>query len=107
MLDETFNSVPECMLVIGVLLKATPECICIIDGFQNLGHSQGHKIKNILGDLLALFRGERTGQLLITSSGPNSFLASFDRSMLDRLDISKLVETGRFVLSAELIGVPW
>jgi hypothetical protein len=106
-LDGIIDSVSECIQLIKVLLRAAPGCCCIIDGFQNLGHSQDPKVKNSLDELLAVFPEEGSGRLLITSSGPNPLLASVNRSILDRLDISKSVDSGRFVLSVELVSVAW
>jgi hypothetical protein len=106
-LDGTFDSVSDGIVLIKVLLKAVPDCCCIIDGFQNLGHSLDPRIKILLADLLALFQEGRIGWLLLTSSGPSPLLASFDKSALDRLDISKLVDSGRFILAMELMSLPW
>ncbi|KAH6693383.1 hypothetical protein DL95DRAFT_448687 [Leptodontidium sp. 2 PMI_412] len=105
-LNGTLDSVSECILFIRVLLRAIPGCTCIIDGFHNLGHSEDLKIKSSLDDLLAVFE-EGVGRLLLTSSGPNPLLAGCDKGHLDRLDISKWVDAGRFVLSAELMSVTW
>lgn len=107
MLDGTFEFISECLLLIRVLLKTVPGCCCIIDGFQNLGYPKDPRIKGSLDNLSAAFQEEEVGRLLLASSGPNPLLASVDKSALDRLDISKLVNVGRFVLSVELMSVPW
>lgn len=108
-LDGTFDSVGQAIGLIESLLKIVPKCVCVVDGFQHLGHTQDVFVREQLDSLLNVFEGQgsASGKLLLTSSGPTQFLADFEEGLLDRLNVSKYADTGRFVLSVELMGVEW
>jgi hypothetical protein len=108
-LDGSFDSVGQAIGLIESLLKNVQKCVCIVDGFQYLGHTQDEMVREHLESLLEMFqgKGDANGRLLLTSSGPTQFLANLDENLLDRLDVSKYVDSGRFILSMELMGVEW
>jgi hypothetical protein len=108
-LDGSFDSVGQAIDLIESLLENVQKCVCIIDGFQYLGHTQDEMVSGHLLSLLEMFqgKGDANGRLLLTSSGPTQFLANLEESLLDRLNVSKYVDSGRFILSVELMGVEW
>jgi hypothetical protein len=107
-LDGTFLTLSDAVILIKSLVMIMPKGVYIIDGLQYLGHTENAKIREILSSLVEVFQGQgkNSGRLFVTSSGPNDFLAGFDDNFLGRFNISKHVDSGTFVLSKELLGVP-
>lgn len=60
--------------------------------FRNFDHFEDRKIKSCLDGVLAGFQDDDATSLLISSSAPNPFLTGLEKSVCDRLEISK---TGR------------
>jgi hypothetical protein len=60
--------------------------------FRNFDHFEDRKIKSCLDGVLAGFQNDDATSLLISSSAPNPFLTGLEKSVWDRLEISK---TGR------------
>ena len=90
MLNWTFNSGTGCIVPIRVLCKEVSGCCCIIGGFRNFRRSEDRKIKSCLDDVFAVFQDDEATSLLINSSGPNPFQTGLEKSVLDRLGISKI-----------------
>lgn len=84
MLNWTFNSGTECIVPIRVLCKEVSGCCCIIGGFRNFRRSED------MDDVFAVFQDDEATSLLINSSGPNPFQIGLEKSVLDRLGISKI-----------------
>jgi hypothetical protein len=56
-LDGASDSVPQAVLLLQSLLELLPQSVCIIDGFQLLGHTQDIRIREYLTAFLNLFVG--------------------------------------------------
>jgi len=57
--------------------------------FQNFGPFEDRKIKSCLDSVLEVFQDDDATSILIRSSAPNPFLTGLEKSVLDRLEISK------------------
>lgn len=110
-LDGTFDSVSRAIELIGTIIRLVPNYVCIIDGLELLGHTEDPTIRNKLVSLRNVFQSQddRCGRLLLTSSGPNPLLVGWvtETGVLDQLDVSGNIGSGRFSLSKELMSVAW
>jgi len=108
-LDGSIKSLPQAFVLFEALVKKIPASVCIIDCLQHLAHSQDETINSGFASLLNTFPQHEicSPRILLTSSGPNPLLATLDEKFLSRSDVSKTAGSGRFVLSAELMGVSW
>jgi hypothetical protein len=59
-------------------------------GVRNFDHFEDCKIKPCLDGVLAVFQDDDATSLSISSSAPNPFLTGLEKSVWDRLEISKI-----------------